>query len=327
MKNRYALLTVDTEALPKRAAEDHVTRLMWGQHANGRAGVREMSEIGNEFGAKHIFFTDLCGAYDRLEEIKEVMRWLDADGQDVQLHTHPEYLPDSFWQEHGLPVKPKYMNQYPDDEKSAFVINHFGKLISDVTGKPLLSHRAGSFRWNAATIRALKAANIPLSFNNSMHAMYSKQCVYSEPTNLPYLWSNGTIEVPMTEKKILPKVGKDEWWARLTYPESSYFRFRPWWGRLLLNTLSGNPDFAVFLLHSWSLLYWDENGHGVYKDDQRIEGYRKLLARLTKDYDVITSADFLDLHARGKIQTTHTVDLSLAEYKAPPRKKPQKKKP
>lgn len=312
-KNRYAILTVDTEALPKRASKDHVARLMWGEHEEGRAGVAEMSAIGDEFGAKHLFFVDLCGAYSSLGESLAVVRWLNSAGQDVQLHTHPEYLPDTFWAEHGLPRRPQYMNQYADDARAEFVIRHFSELISHETGKPILAHRAGSFRWNASTIRALKAAGIPLSFNNSMCAVHAGQCVYSEPTNLPFLWSNGVIEVPMTEKKILPKVGKDEWWARLTYPESPYFHFNPWWGKLLFDAFSGSPDLSIFLLHSWSLLYWDDNGHATYRDDERLEGYRKLLARLTKNYDVITSADFLDLHARGKITTTQPIDLALAE--------------
>lgn len=316
MKDRYALITVDTEALPKRASHDHVTRLMWGRHGKGVAGIGEMCEIGDEFNAKHVFFVDLCGAYSYLDETREVVRWLDAQGQDVQLHTHPEYLPESFWAEHGLASRPQYMNQYADDARAKFVIRHFGEEISKVTGKPLRAFRAGSFRWNASSIRALKSLDIPLSFNNSTCAVHSGQCPYSEPTNLPYAWSNGIIEVPTTEKRILPKVGKDEWWARLTYPESSYFKFRPWWGKLLLDAISGSPSFAVFLLHSWSLLYWDEQGFGHYRDDQRLVGYRKLLARLTKDYDVITTKEFLDLHARGKIKTTHNVDLSLAELGA-----------
>jgi hypothetical protein len=314
-KNRYAILTVDTEALPKRASRDHVKRLMWGEHERGTAGIREMASIGDEFGVKHVFFVDQCGAWSSLDETREVVRWLDAAGQDVQLHTHPEYLPDSFWAEHGIAQRPQHMNRYADDARAEFVIKHFGGLITQETGKPVLAHRAGSFRWNACTIRALDAAGIRLSFNNSMNAVYVGQCVYSEPTNFPFVWSNGVIEVPMTEKKILPKVGKDEWWARLTYPESPYFRFRPWWGKLLLDIFSGEPVFSVFLLHSWSLLYWDENDYATYRDDQRIEGYRKLLSRLTKDYDVITTAEFLDLHARGKIKTTHTADLACAELK------------
>lgn len=174
------------------------------------------------------------------------MRWLDAEGQDVQLHTHPEYLPKSFWADCGLSARPEYMNQYTDDSRAEFVLKHFGGLISGITGKELRAFRAGSFRWNACTIRALNAAAIPLSFNNSMCAVHAKQSPYGEPTNLPYRWSNGVIEVPTTEKRILPKLGKDEWWARLTYPESSYFRFRPWWGKLLLDAFSGGPDFSVF---------------------------------------------------------------------------------
>lgn len=313
MKDRYALITVDTEALPKRASGDHVNRLIWGRHLSGTAGVREMCEIGKEFNVKQVFFVDFCGAYARLDEVREVARWLDAEGQDVQLHSHPEYLPDSFWESHALETRPQYMNQYEDDARAEFVIRHFNSVLGASTGKPARAFRAGSFRWNASSIRALKAVGIPLSFNNSMCAVQAGQCPFSEPTNLPFLWSNGVIEVPTTEKKILPKVGKAEWWARLTYPESSYFRFRPWWGKLLLDTISGSPSFASFLLHSWSLLYWDENGHASYRDDRRLEGYRKLLARLTKDYDVITTGDFLDLHARGKIDATHSVDLSLAE--------------
>ncbi|MFM0007003.1 polysaccharide deacetylase [Paraburkholderia dipogonis] len=317
MKSRYALLTVDTEALPKRASGDHVKRLMWGEHENGTAGVREMCAIGDEFGVKHVFFVDLCGAYKQLDQSLEVVRWLDAAGQDVQLHTHPEYLPHEFWTEHGLERRPEYMNQYKDDARAEFVLRHFGSLITEATGKSLNAFRAGSFRWNASTIRALKTIGVPLSFNNSMCAVYAKQSLFAEPTNAPYIWSNGVIEVPTTEKRILPKIGKDEWWARLTYPESSYFRFRPWWGRLLLNTLSGSPDFSVFLLHSWSLLYWDEKGYGCYRDDQRIEGYRKLMAQLTKDYDVITTTEFLDLYARGKISASHKVDVSRAELALP----------
>lgn len=312
-RNRYAMLTVDTEALPKRASRDHVKRLIWGEHPGGTAGVREMCAIGDDYSAKHIFFTDLCGAYESFDEMRDVVRWIDAAGHDVQLHAHPEYLPGSFWAKHGLSSKPQYMNQYDDDARAEFVISHFGREISSITGKPILAFRAGSFRWNASTIRALKAAGIPLSFDNSTAAFYNKQAAFSEQTNSPFLWSNGIIEVPITEKKILPKVGRQEWWARLQFPESSYFRFRPWWGGLLFNMLSGSPDFAVFLMHSWSLLYWDENEYGVYRDDKRLEEYRKLVKKIAKDYDVITSQEFLDLYARRKIETRLTVDVARAE--------------
>ena len=57
--NKYTIITVDTEALPKRAVTDHVRRLIWGEHENGTAGVREMCAVGDEFGVKHVFFVDM----------------------------------------------------------------------------------------------------------------------------------------------------------------------------------------------------------------------------------------------------------------------------
>jgi hypothetical protein len=309
-RKRFALLTVDTEALPKRAPDEHVGHLVWGRHARGTAGIREMCAIGDEVNAKHVFFVDVCGAHAYQDEIRDVVRWLDAAGQDVQLHAHPEYLPEDFWKPHGFRYRPRFMNQY-GPEKALFVVSHFGRFIADVTGKPVRAFRAGSFRWNASTIRALKDVGIALSFNGSMNAFVNGLSTYGEPTLHPYRWSNGVIEVPATERLFNPVVGRN-WWGRLQFPVSRRFRNPPW--RILWpHTLARDSSFLVLLLHSWSLLYWDEHGHGVYRDDKRLEDYRKLVRCLAKDYDIITTADFLDLHAQGKITTTHTVDLAKAE--------------
>lgn len=312
-KDRFVVLTVDTEALPNRASGDHVKRLIWGEHENGTAGVREMCAAADDVGARLVFFVDACGAYAYPDEMADVVRWLDSAGHDVQLHAHPEYLPEVFWREHGFKYRPRFLNQYGAD-KAAFTINHFSKFISDLTGKPIRAFRAGSFRWNADTIRALAKAGIPLSFNNSMRAMADGQCVYSEPTNHPYLWSNGIIEVPVTERRVaLPFIGKS-WWQKFQFPVGDFLGNRPW--RVLLPyTANRDASFLVLLLHSWSLLYWDKNGHAEYRDDRRIEDFRKLIRKLAKDYDIITTEDFLDLYTRGKIKTTHTVDLSLAQMK------------
>jgi len=314
-KIRYAILTVDTEALPKRASHDHVNRLIWGRFEKGSAGIGEICAIGDEFNAKHVFFVDACGAYRHPQEMREVVRWLDGRGQDVQLHSHPEVLPNNFWTENGVEFRPALMNDYTKDAWAEFIISHFGKLISEVTGKEILAYRAGSFRWNACTIRALKAVNIPLSFNNSMRAYREGRCVFSEPTNLPYAWSNGVIEVPVTEKQIPTQPGGKESWASLTYPESAYFPFQPERTSVISRILGRGLTLSVFLIHSWSLLSWDVNGHATYRDDQRLEGYRKLLAQLAGNYDIITTRDFLDLYALGKITVSQTVDIAKADLK------------
>lgn len=314
-KNRYALITVDTEALPKRATSDHVKRLMWGEYDNGTAGVREMCAIGDEFGAKHVFFVDMCGAYAQREEVRQVMVWLDQAGHDVQLHVHPEYLPDDFWADTGFNVNPRPMNLYTDHDKEEFLLSHFSEEVTAATGKKVMAFRAGSFRWNAITLRTLAKLGIPLSFNNTTAATHIGQCPYSVPTNLPFQWSNGIIEVPVTEKNILPKVGR-ALWARFQFPLSSFVKYRPWWSSFLPYSVSCRDSFLVCLVHSWSLLYWDDNGCGMYKDDSRIEEYRKLIKKLSKDYDIITSADLVDMIQQGKIIPTHTEDIAKAEIGA-----------
>jgi len=101
-RNRYALVTVDVEAQPARAREEHVKLLVWGEHANGRAGIKEMCAIADEVGGKLVHFVDACGVYLHGEPFAEAVRWMVRAGHDVQLHSHSEFLPDSFWVEHGL---------------------------------------------------------------------------------------------------------------------------------------------------------------------------------------------------------------------------------
>lgn len=319
-KNRYALVSVDTEALPKRATSDHLNRLIWGQHENGRAGVRELCAVADEFCCKLVFFVDACGDYFYGEAFSEVVRWLDGAGHDVQLHTHSEYLPEEFWTAHGFGYRPRFLNQY-DLKKAVFMLGHFSKLLSDLTGKPVLAYRAGSFRWNANTLRALAELGIPLSSNNSMAALANAQCLYSLPSNQPYRWSNGILEVPMTERHFLAIFGQN-WWGRLQFPVSNNFRNPPW--RVLRPFNNDRDDVLMVLLHSWSLLHWDAEGYAVYRNDKRIEDFRKMMRRLTLDYDVITTAEYLDLVVRGKIDMApEAVDVALAEM---PVTKPRKPK-
>lgn len=317
MNNKYLLLTVDVEALPKRAADNHVTNLMWGEHSNGRAGVREISDIGREFGSSHIFFVDYCAAFDRRSEIDELVKWLVSAGEDVQLHTHSEYLPEEFWPQHGFKYRPRFLNEY-GEAKAEFVLRYFSEILEKAKGSPVTAFRSGSFRWNADTIRSMSKVGIPLSFNNSTHAFLEGKNPFSLPTNKPYLWSNGVIEVPVTEKKIFSFI-KDDWWARLQFPFTEYFS-RPI-NRLFYPVGPTSEDSVqVLLMHSWSLLYWDKNGHAEYRDDARLESYHKLLKRLTSQFDVITTEEFLDLHSRGKFGPFETVDLNLANYKPKPSK-------
>ena len=313
--NKYLILTNDTEALPNRARDNHVRRLMWGEHENGVAGVKEMTSVVKEFNGKITYFVDICGAYDRKSEVLDVAKWLNDKGQDVELHMHPEYLPDSFWDNTGYRLKPKLMNLYEeiDRDKLRYLFKTFARELESVIGRKINAFRAGSFRWNAMTLELLRELDIPLSFNNTQASMALGQCPYASSMQRPFRWSNGIIEVPVTEKNFFPNLN-DNWWVRYQYPLCSLVRYRTGLGSIIPYSVSAKDDFLVCLMHSWSFLYRDDDGFEYYRDDKRKEDFRKMLRNMSRDFDIIDSRDLKDLIDSGKIIVDHTEDIKKAVY-------------
>lgn len=297
--SRYAMVTVDTEALPKRASSAHVERLIWGECEGGRAGIRELCEIATTVSSPMIFFVDACETELYGEEVRNVIRWLDSTGHDVQLHMHPEVLPEEFWRRHGLSSTPRYMNRY-SSSRALFALGHFSKIVSGITGKPVLGFRAGSFRWNYNVLDALGQLGVRVSFNNRMGAYRSRRCVYGEATNLPYAWGNGVIEVPVTERNRLIREGE----ITFEFPASQRGVNNPW---RVLRPFAARNSFLVMLLHSWSLLHRESTGFFEYRNDRRIDELTRVLRRMAKDYDIVNTREFLELHDAGKIVPTHVV--------------------
>lgn len=313
--NRYLLITNDTEALPNRATEDHVRRLMWGEHDNGVAGVREMTSIVKEFNGKITFFIDMCGALDRKTEVLDVARWLDENGQDVELHLHPEYLPQDYWSNLGFRSKPVWINQYEevDRDRLRHLIKTFSGELEAVISRKVNAYRSGSFRWNSMTLEVLKECGIPLSFNNTQASQAIGQCPYAAQMQKPFRWSNGIIEVPVTERNFLSST-RNDWWVRYQYPLCSLVRYRSWPLSLIPYSVSSRDEFLVCLMHSWSFLYRDPSGYEYYRDDDRKEEFRIMLKKMSRDFDLIDSRDLKDLIDTGKIQIDHTEDVSKAVY-------------
>lgn len=310
MKSRYAFLTVDTEALPNRAPDDHVNKLILGIHGEHRAGVLEMASIGKEFNAPLIFFLDLCGSWERMDELQEVARTLVSKDQDVQLHAHPEYLPESFWKKHKQKKRPFFLNQY-SERRTRFMLTLLAKKLKELTGQAPVAFRAGSFRWNASTLKILQQIGILYSFNNSMGALCMRQCPYSRPTNNLFMWSNGLLEIPVSEKQIFSFLDPP-WWARLQYPQSVYFRHRSRWLSWLPGSVPETLNPAVFLIHSWSFLHRDKNGYEIYLNDRAMNGFYKFLRRLRLDFDIISSKDLPDLLERGELLPQYIENVEKA---------------
>src|SRR5436190_17373811 len=98
-KQKYLILTCDSEAVPGGAPHSHVDHLIWGRlpEAPYEAGIGKMMDVAEEFGVKMVFFHDVLEEHKYVEAIGEAARTIVGRGHDLQLHMHTEFLPADFW--------------------------------------------------------------------------------------------------------------------------------------------------------------------------------------------------------------------------------------
>ncbi len=300
LDEKLLVVAVDVEALPRRASDRHVERLLWGRHENGTAGIGELAALAAEFGVAFTFFLDMCEQPLYGAAIDDAAQFLCAAGQDVELHLHPELLEASWWEAQGW-VKPATLQDRYDPMTAARLIGCWADKLSTLTGQKVCAYRAGSFRWSASTIRGLASVGIPLSFNHSCAASQrGKRFVFPGIAADVYRWDNGIVEVPCTELSLFGRS------IPLQFPPTSAF----WAERLArFRTYLGKRRVTVLDLHSWSLLYLDPTtGHFVFRDDARRDALRRLLDLLCQQHRIVTSRE---LHAL--LPSMHLTTRSLAE--------------
>ncbi|MDE5833881.1 MAG: hypothetical protein K2H64_13055, partial [Desulfovibrio sp.] len=58
--------------------------------------------------------------------------------------------------------------------------------------------------------------------------------------------------------------------------------------------------------------YRDEQGFEVYRENRWLENYRAFLDALSKECEIITCKELLELIDEGKIRLSHTEDIAKA---------------
>lgn len=264
------LITIDTEALPARASEQHVEKLIWGKFDNGRAGIVEICDIVEEFGGKGLFFLDVAGSFKNLAAYREVNSYLERRGHMVEWHYHPEIMGKVFWKERGASGKTNRQDLYDLHDANIILSTGLEQFIK-ITGRKPNAYRAGSFRWNQHTIDFLAKHEIPYSFNACRETAVKDNYETFVPSNpMPFDWPQGVREVPCGEVKL-----NDER-LHFCFPRRFSRGVTP---TGLVEQLASEADGLVnVLLHSWSLLERDNaTGYFYYKDDERKASLRKIL--------------------------------------------------
>lgn len=282
------MITVDVEAFPKRAEKDHVERLIWGRYPDGNGGIGEMMSIAEKHGVKLVMFLDYVEEFLYGEELLNVARIIHARGHDLQLHSHPELFPDSFWAERGID-RLKNVGGATDAQADALFEFLCDSQIR-ATGVTPIAYRGGGYRYGAATVRAMGTHGIRL--NSSYVATSDNQTFKAGP--LPqFKWDNGCVEAPVSCLHLYKGQTK---LYHLNFNHSTCTDVE----RMMVSLQAfyrqmGDQALAVMVMHSWSFSNELEDGYFSTPRPERIELFDKFLGAIAGKIEVVDSRTALAL--------------------------------
>jgi hypothetical protein len=196
----HILLTFDVELSPDfhwrhpDRLRDNVQRSYYGGGA-GRWGLEDQLKLLSNYGLKAVFFVEaLSACVTGPEQLLDVCALIRRYNQDIQLHTHPEWLELRA----GNQEKPsRLMADLSEAQQSDAIAVGLSNLAA-AGCKNIIAHRAGGFGANFDTLRS--CADAGLTFDSSYNAaMLDHGCGLDqeyEQTRLRKL--EGVWEVPVT---------------------------------------------------------------------------------------------------------------------------------
>jgi len=319
LEEGFVMITVDTEAQPPRQSEDHVDRLIYGKFGDEELGIGHMMDVADKYSKKITFFVDIVAERVYPGEIKEVCKDIIDRGHDVQLHAHPEFADDEFWEELDIP-KQAAMNRWNIGQARKVL----GWMMEECEkwGIPTpVAIRGGGYRYNSNTLLAAGELGISLDLNyNHLHRKIPlKEPSQPQPFNygpLPvFRWDNGMIEVPVSSMEMGDDPGHhisrrrfDEGFLRdfgddLNERITRYF-----------NEARGT-GVLVLLMHSWSFLKMNKDlGHYELAGKEKRNAFERFLRDLPDGFQVITASEMADLVERGEIETVMEISTGVASY-------------
>lgn len=250
MDKPRCMLTVDVEALPNRAASDHVNTLIYGRAGGREYGIGRMMDIADKHHVKMTFFVDFaeCELYGN--EIIEVGRYVVSRGHDLQVHCHYDLLENVVGKKPWVNINENYYSWYKNDEDSKIMVDYVTEKYIKCAGKMPVAFRGGEYRFGISVLKALrdKGYKADLSYN----------CLRPEilPVNKQFLFENGLIELPIgilpnkkplnfNYKALVPETCDDFEKIIMEYHEL----FNEYYGYY------GKDAVATILMHSWSFLH------------------------------------------------------------------------
>ena len=278
------VFTVDVESNETFPLPDQINAVCKDGSA---CGLMEIARMLEERGWPGTFFLDV---YEHRQWGETVMRniavGLQGEGQDVALHTHPQWAYDpSRWA----------MYQYSLDEQTTIVRDGV-RLLQAWTGRPVIAHRAGAYTANEDTLIALQRNGVLVDSSRFWKDPDSRLDGLGLPRNLPGVHARVT-EIPVTvyQREDRPRI-----LGAAVAPVTAVRKIDPNWFidesemRAAIDSVvaSDIPVLVVFL-HSFSFLAGQTKDGPPLADRHALDIFRSILDHVAmKHLRVVTMRDF-----------------------------------
>ncbi len=249
MGKQKCMLTVDVEALPKRAVSDHMNTLIYGRLGGKEYGIGKMMDIADMHNIKITFFVDFgeCELYG--DEIIDVGRYIVSRGHDMQVHCHYDLLDKIVGKQPWVSINENYYSWCQNEDDARVIIDYVTEQYMKCTGKVPVAYRGGEFRFGIGVLKALK--------ENGYQADLSYNYVRPEklPINRQFLFENGIVEFPIS---ILPNKESFNFNSPALAPskkndfEMVIGKYQKLFDEFY--NYYGDDAISTILMHSWSFL-------------------------------------------------------------------------
>lgn len=203
-------ITIDTEVwpvhpggwpkapLPSHASCDReMSAYFEGDTADGQYGLPYQLAMLQQHGLEATYFVDPLFSFALgLVPLARVVRMIEAAGQKVALHLHPEWLTDPRCT--GLPqFKGPYLASYAPEVQRQLIRIGWQRLI-EAGADPLPAFRAGSWGASRDTLQALRLEGFQVDSSLNAHYPHSLPDVPQRDARHDTFMLDGLLECPVT---------------------------------------------------------------------------------------------------------------------------------
>jgi len=308
-KSKYVIVSIDVEANPKYAISDPFDNLILGHISDSipQSGIYEMIKIANKYKIKLVCFVDLWGVeMYGIERYKNLLKYIQQEGHEIQFHIHLDYIPLSWFEKHNMDVQRDLSKL--DSIQSKIIMNYYLKLIDTLQIKKApIAFRGGGYRISKDLYKILPNYGIKFisNYNNVKQGNLSFQikpivpdscqdCIIDMP---PFTWENGLIELPIGS--IIKNNSHIQFSENLLGKDKVEDNLK-----IYFNRFNGKSNLLVFLMHSVS--FFDYNS--IIKkynipSNLKVENFENFckIINSNNNYKSIGIFDLEDLIASGVI--------------------------